>query len=107
MDQIVYSLLFDDSNEDCLFKLYFSDNPAWSDNCDSVIGYGIFSPITRQCIDGGEMEYDSSVKNYTSIEQAADDVIAFAFDGAKPKVILMTDIDPYDLDDWHLVSANM
>lgn len=87
--------------EPVLLKIWFSDNPAApeSRNCDACIGYSIHDLNSYALRDGGKMDYDSETAGYTSAQDALDDVVRFAFDGAKPKYARRSDLDPNDMSD--------
>lgn len=74
MDEAVVKL--DDGR---YIALWFSDNPAYTENCDACIGYNVYNK-DRDMIDGGEMDYNSEEKNYQTIEDAIKDTISFAID---------------------------
>lgn len=37
---------------------WLSDNPAYEENCDAVIGYDVYNEETKE-LEGGEMDYNS------------------------------------------------
>ena len=47
--------------------------------CDAVIGYATFDPETLSMLDGGEMDYASSLACYGDLSDAVADVLDFAY----------------------------
>lgn len=84
-----------------LLKIWFPDNPAApdSENCGACIKYAIHDLESYALRDGGETDYDSETAGYKSTQDALDDIIRFAFDGAKPEYARRSGLDPNDMPD--------
>lgn len=74
MDEVVVLL-----ENSCYLSMWFSDNPAATENCDACIGYTLYDPDMHE-IDGGEMDYNEYDAGYNSIKDVIADVIEFATD---------------------------
>lgn len=61
-------------------RLWFSMNPAATENCDACIGYCLYTE-DKALIDGGEFDYNSDEKDYKNITYAIEDIIDFATNG--------------------------
>ena len=72
MDEVVIKL-----EDGRYLALWFSDNQAATEGCDSCIGYALFDE-DMNALDGGEMDYNEYTSNYESIFDAIPDVIEFA-----------------------------
>ena len=50
-------------------KFWLSDNPAYTPNCNGVIGYDVYNEKS-EIVDGGEMDFNSSNYNeYLTIDE--------------------------------------
>lgn len=93
MGQTVYEIKFP-GRAPVLLKIWLSDNPAASMGCDACIGYSVHDAASLSLIDGGEMDYDSHEKDYSTAADARDDVVDFAFDGEAPEAVSLSGVDP-------------
>lgn len=82
----IYAVTFADPKDNRLIKMQFSDSPAEIAECDSVIDYSLFDAASHDFLDGGQMDYDSTVMPYANIDQALNDIVAFIFDDMPPRV---------------------
>jgi hypothetical protein len=72
MDEVVIKL-----EDGRYLAMWFSDNPAATEGCDSCIGYILYDGYGVN-LDGGEMDYNEYTAGYNSIFDAIPDVIEFA-----------------------------
>lgn len=59
----VLSLYNNETKLNILVNFWLSDNPSYTENCDSVIGYDVYNK-NNELIDGGEMDFNSN--NYSN-----------------------------------------
>lgn len=74
MDEVVIKL-----ENRCYLTMWFSDNPASTEDCDACIGYNLYDE-NKKLIDGGEMDYNTYRAGYDDITDSIPDVIEFATD---------------------------
>ena len=74
MDEIV--ILLDNG---CYLTMWFSSNPAATQDCDACVGFGLYD-TDKKLLDGGEMDYNDAKSGYKHIFDAITDVIEFATD---------------------------
>lgn len=96
-EMLVYSVTLPGGRTEYI-KIWASDNEPAMMGCDACIGYATFDPDTLAMLDGGEMDYASSLACYADLSDAVADVLDFAYDG-KDVSYAPADVDPELLED--------
>lgn len=79
MDMVIFELSFTDGSVTYM-AVQHSDNKAATPGCDACLSYELVEPGSTEPFDGGEMDYDSTAKDYADLRNAAEDLADFVAD---------------------------
>lgn len=88
-----FILILSDGN---YLAVWPSDNEAFTDGCDSVVGYALYGPDKKE-IDSGELDFNSNTQYQNGLIDAVDNILDdMYFKQTKPVWYRMSSLDRFE-----------